>query len=162
SAMEHRSPRRAWRLRRPPHYPVKTPLAATRPRPRTRSPRPPRTRRPSPSPAPHCISNIHAEPPVSSRGATLSATAPSYGEKLCGGRITIMTNAPDVESTADELVLEPPKAVGSVSLDQTLGNIKIDEATATRINQAVNSYVESLTSMEAQSPEFTRKVSSIS
>jgi len=73
-----------------------------------------------------------------------------------------MTNAPDVESTADELVLEPPKAVGSVSLDQTLGNIKIDEATATRINQAVNSYVESLTSMEAQSPEFTRKVSSIS
>jgi uncharacterized protein YaaN involved in tellurite resistance len=73
-----------------------------------------------------------------------------------------MTNAPDVESTADELVLEPPKAVGSVSLDQSLGNIKIDEATATRINQAVNSYVESLTSMEAQSPEFTRKVSSIS
>jgi uncharacterized protein YaaN involved in tellurite resistance len=41
-------------------------------------------------------------------------------------------------------------------------NVKIDDATATRITQAVSNYVESLTSLDAQSPEFTRKVSSIS
>jgi uncharacterized protein YaaN involved in tellurite resistance len=83
-----------------------------------------------------------------------------------------MTTAPDVEPTAqqstqpnidaDELVLEPPKPVGSVTLDQALGNIKLDEPTRARIQQAVDSYVESLTSLDAQSPEFTRKVSSIS
>ncbi len=72
------------------------------------------------------------------------------------------TGAPDIESTADELVLDPPAAVGAVSVNQALGKIKIDDATAERINQAVNSYVESLTNLDAQSPEFTRKVSSIS
>jgi len=40
--------------------------------------------------------------------------------------------------------------------------IKVDEATAKRIDEAVNAYVESLTSLEAQSPEFERKVASIS
>jgi uncharacterized protein YaaN involved in tellurite resistance len=73
-----------------------------------------------------------------------------------------MSVAQDVESPADELVLEPPKAVGSVTLNQAASTIKIDEATAAKITSAVNSYVESLTSLEALSPEFTNKVASIS
>jgi len=73
-----------------------------------------------------------------------------------------MTVAPDTEPMTDELVLDPPKAVGSVSLEQAASTIKIDEATAAKINAAVASYVESLTSLEAQSPEFTQKVASIS
>jgi uncharacterized protein YaaN involved in tellurite resistance len=73
-----------------------------------------------------------------------------------------MTVAPDAGSTADELVLEPPKPVGSVSLNQAASTIKIDDATAAKIDKAVDSYVESLTNLEAQSPDFTRKVSSIS
>jgi uncharacterized protein YaaN involved in tellurite resistance len=72
-----------------------------------------------------------------------------------------MTHAPEVESAADELVLEPPKAVPSVTLDQAAATIKLDEATTKRINTAVNSYVESLTNLEAQSPEFEKKVGSI-
>jgi uncharacterized protein YaaN involved in tellurite resistance len=72
-----------------------------------------------------------------------------------------MTHAPEVESAADELVLEPPKAVPTVTLDQAAATIKLDEATTERIQTAVNSYVESLTNLEAQSPEFEKKVGSI-
>jgi uncharacterized protein YaaN involved in tellurite resistance len=81
-----------------------------------------------------------------------------------------MSVAPGVEpapssgtsSSNDELVLEPPKAVGSVSLEQAAGTIKVDEATAARINSAVDAYVESLTNLDAHSPEFNKKISSIS
>ncbi|MDQ3809717.1 MAG: toxic anion resistance protein [Chloroflexota bacterium] len=72
-----------------------------------------------------------------------------------------MPVAPDVESTADELVLEPPTAVPSVTLEQAARTIRLDDATAARITTAVNNYVESLTRLEAQSPEFTEKVASI-
>jgi uncharacterized protein YaaN involved in tellurite resistance len=73
-----------------------------------------------------------------------------------------MTQAPEVDAAADELVLEPPKAVSSVSLDRAAASIKVDEATAEKIGKAVNSYVDSLTSLEAQSPEFEKKIGSIS
>ncbi len=73
-----------------------------------------------------------------------------------------MTIAPEAEVAADELVLDPPVPIPSVSTDQAASTIKVDEATAARINTAVASYIDSLTKLEAQSPEFERKVSSIS
>ena len=72
-----------------------------------------------------------------------------------------MTMAPETEA-ADELVLEPPSPIPSVTPDQAASSIKVDEATAARINTAVNAYVESLTRLDAQSPDFERKVASIS
>jgi len=72
-----------------------------------------------------------------------------------------MTSAPEAE-TADELVLEPPSPVPSVTTQQAATTIKVDEATAARINAAVHAYIESLTTLQAQSPEFERKVESIS
>jgi uncharacterized protein YaaN involved in tellurite resistance len=72
-----------------------------------------------------------------------------------------MTVAQEAD-TADELVLEPPSAVPAVSPERAATTIKVDEATAARINAAVSTYVDSLTSLEPQSPEFERKVSSIS
>jgi uncharacterized protein YaaN involved in tellurite resistance len=72
-----------------------------------------------------------------------------------------MTVAPDVDSSADELVLEPPAPVAPVNPDRVAGTIKLDEATAKRIEAAVDTYVASLTSLNAQSPEFDRKVASI-
>jgi uncharacterized protein YaaN involved in tellurite resistance len=69
--------------------------------------------------------------------------------------------APEADA-ADELVLEPPSPVPTVSPQQAASTIKVDEATAARINTAVSAYVESLTSLDAQSPEFERKVESIS
>jgi uncharacterized protein YaaN involved in tellurite resistance len=69
--------------------------------------------------------------------------------------------APEADA-ADELVLEPPAPIPSVSPDKAASTIKVDEQTAARINTAVSAYVESLTSLDAQSPEFERKVESIS
>jgi len=73
-----------------------------------------------------------------------------------------MTTAPEADAAADELVLEPPTPPPSVSLEQAASTIKVDEATAKRIDAAVNAYVESLSSLDAESPEFERKVASIS
>src|SRR3982751_1349229 len=73
-----------------------------------------------------------------------------------------MTVAPEADAVADELVLEPPSPISAVSPTQAASTIKVDEATAARINTAVSTYVESLTRLDAQSPEFERKVSSIS
>jgi uncharacterized protein YaaN involved in tellurite resistance len=72
-----------------------------------------------------------------------------------------MTVAQEAD-TADELVLEPPSPVPAVSPENAASTIKVDEATAARIKAAVSTYVDSLTSLEPQSPEFERKVSSIS
>jgi uncharacterized protein YaaN involved in tellurite resistance len=72
-----------------------------------------------------------------------------------------MSIAPEAEA-ADELVLEPPTPVSAVSTAQAASTIKVDEQTAARITAAVNAYIDSLTSLEAQSPEFERKVASIS
>ena len=72
-----------------------------------------------------------------------------------------MSIAPEAE-TAAELVLEPPTPVSAVSSTQAASTIKVDEQTAARITAAVNAYIDSLTSLEAQSPEFERKVAAIS
>jgi hypothetical protein len=72
------------------------------------------------------------------------------------------THGAGFDAATDDLVLEPPAPVPSVSHAQAASAMRIDEATAGRISTAVNAYVESLTSLEAQSPEFEQKVASIS
>lgn len=69
---------------------------------------------------------------------------------------------PGTDSTADELVLEPPAPVQTVTPAQATSAVRIDPATAGQIQSAVNAYVDSLTSLEAQSPAFEQKVASIS
>src|SRR6266852_4846991 len=56
---------------------------------------------------------------------------------------------PGTDPTNDELVLEPPRPVSTVTQQQAASSIRIDEATASRIEDAVNAYVESLSSLEA-------------
>ncbi len=73
-----------------------------------------------------------------------------------------MTVATEADTSADELVLEPPSPVPSVSSAQAAATIKVDDATAARISAAVTAYIDSLTNLEAQSPEFERKVGAIS
>ena len=63
---------------------------------------------------------------------------------------------------SQELVLEPPKAVQAVSTAQAESTIKVDPDTARQIDQAVGGFVDSLTGMDAHSPEFQRKVQSVS
>ena len=69
---------------------------------------------------------------------------------------------PGTDSTADELVLEPPAPVAAVTPAQATSAVRIDPAVASQIQAAVTSYVDSLSSLEAQSPAFEQKVASIS
>src|SRR5215203_1706854 len=65
------------------------------------------------------------------------------------------------DSTSDDLVLNPPSPVAPVRPEQVAA-VRVDDATAEQIATAVRTYVESLTSLEAQSPEFEHKVTAIS
>jgi uncharacterized protein YaaN involved in tellurite resistance len=73
-----------------------------------------------------------------------------------------MTVAPEAERASDELVLEQPTPVPPSAGQQAAATIRVDEATSKRIQAAVDAYVNSLSSLEAQSPEFEQKVASIS
>jgi uncharacterized protein YaaN involved in tellurite resistance len=72
-----------------------------------------------------------------------------------------MTLAAEANPTADELVLEPPAAVPTVTARQAGATIRLDATTAARINAAVDAFVAALTSLDAQTPEFDQKVASI-
>jgi uncharacterized protein YaaN involved in tellurite resistance len=63
---------------------------------------------------------------------------------------------------ADELVLEHPTPVPPAAGEAAAATIRVDEETSKRIQAAVEAYVDSLSSLEAQSPEFEHKVASIS
>ena len=72
-----------------------------------------------------------------------------------------MTIAPEADAAADELVLEPPTLPPSVTLEQAASTIKVDEATAKRIDTAVNAYVDSLTIARRGIARVRTKVASI-
>jgi uncharacterized protein YaaN involved in tellurite resistance len=65
-------------------------------------------------------------------------------------------------ATIGELTLEPPRAVGAVTRDQAATTVKVDDKTAEQISQAVNSFIDSLTGLDPHSPEYQRKVQSVS
>ncbi|MFN0072180.1 MAG: toxic anion resistance protein [Chloroflexota bacterium] len=71
------------------------------------------------------------------------------------------TRVPGTEPAGDELVLDPPGPIPAVSKDQ-VATVRLDDATAERIDAAVRTYVESLSELQAQSPEFEQKVGAIS
>src|SRR5579862_2940118 len=80
------------------------------------------------------------------------------------GRSDRMTDTSKLPEAADEneLVLEPPAPVAPVTPQQAAGTVRVDPETAGRISAAVNTFVESLSSLEPRSPDFERKVQSIS
>jgi uncharacterized protein YaaN involved in tellurite resistance len=78
--------------------------------------------------------------------------------------------APQVDAQAaapaaapvDALVLTPPAAVPAVTTQQAAVSTKVDDATARQIEQAVNAFVDALVTLDPHSPEFQRKVESVS
>src|SRR3954452_5524735 len=73
-----------------------------------------------------------------------------------------MTSTPRTADSENELVLEPPQSARSVSTEEAAASIRIDGQTATQISNVVDKFVDSIVDLEAQSPEFERKVKSIS
>jgi uncharacterized protein YaaN involved in tellurite resistance len=72
-----------------------------------------------------------------------------------------MTTTSETIQIGDDLVLEPPKPVRAITNDEAASTIRVDDETAKKITTAVNSFVDSIMQLDAQSPEFERKVRSI-
>jgi uncharacterized protein YaaN involved in tellurite resistance len=66
------------------------------------------------------------------------------------------------EPQEQALVLQPPAAVPAVTTKQAAATARVDEATSRQIDEAVNSFVESLVGLDVHSPDFQRKVDSVS
>ena len=66
------------------------------------------------------------------------------------------------ETPAQALALTPPAPVPAVTTQQAAASTKVDDATAKQIEQAVNAFVDALVALDPQSPEFQRKVESVS
>jgi uncharacterized protein YaaN involved in tellurite resistance len=73
-----------------------------------------------------------------------------------------MSTTPDAIADGDELVLEVPQPVQSVTRDAAAASIRVDAETKARITSAVGSFIDAIVKLDAQSPEFGRKVRSIS
>src|SRR5438045_4104220 len=73
-----------------------------------------------------------------------------------------MSINPEATAGEDELVLEPAKPVAPISPAQAASSMRVDADTKFRIASAVNTFVDSIVNLDAHSPEFGRKVRSIS
>jgi uncharacterized protein YaaN involved in tellurite resistance len=69
--------------------------------------------------------------------------------------------APVAAPTGAELVLAPPAPVPVVKEEQAAGAIPIDDAKKTELQQKAAAFANELASIDARSPEFTKKVESI-
>ncbi len=65
-------------------------------------------------------------------------------------------------SPAQALVLSPPAPVQAVTTQQAAVSAKVDDTTAKQIDQAVNAFVDALIALDPHSPDFQRKVESVS
>lgn len=72
-----------------------------------------------------------------------------------------MSNVITDTTSGEELILEAPNPVPVVTPDQASAALRIDGDTAQRIVAAVDSFVDSLSTLDSKSPEFERKVQSI-
>jgi uncharacterized protein YaaN involved in tellurite resistance len=61
----------------------------------------------------------------------------------------------------DRIALTPPEPVPPVTREQAAASLQVDEAAARQIEQAVATFVESLAQLDVHSPDFQRKVDSV-
>jgi uncharacterized protein YaaN involved in tellurite resistance len=65
------------------------------------------------------------------------------------------------EAAEEALVLTPPAPVPAVSQDQAAASMKVDDETGRQISTAVQTFVDSLVSLDVRSPDYERKVESV-
>ncbi len=71
------------------------------------------------------------------------------------------TAAPDNSASSTELTLIPPQPVPAVTDADAAAMVKVDTATATRIDAMIDGYIKSLASMDPHSQDFATKVNAI-
>src|SRR5262249_35166814 len=87
--------------------------------------------------------------------------SPKEGEQEVVNDLTV-SPPESVGASEDELKLEPPQPVPSGSTRQAGAQIRLDPETAKKISAAIDTYVDALFKLDVNSPEFDRKVRSIS
>jgi uncharacterized protein YaaN involved in tellurite resistance len=65
------------------------------------------------------------------------------------------------EAAEEALVLTPPAPVQAVSQDQAAASMKVEDETARQISAAVQTFVDSLVALDVRSPDYERKVESV-
>jgi uncharacterized protein YaaN involved in tellurite resistance len=65
-------------------------------------------------------------------------------------------------SATEALILDPPAPVAAVTQEQAAASMKVDDDTAKQISTAVQSFVDSLVAMDVHSPDYERKLESVS
>ncbi len=74
---------------------------------------------------------------------------------------TNMPTTADPSASNTALTLVPPQPVATITDDEAAGMVKVDPATATRIDAMVSAYIKSLTSLDPHSQDFATKVNAI-
>ena len=68
----------------------------------------------------------------------------------------------DSDAAAGALVLTPPQPVANVTPAQATSTVKVDPAVEAQINATVQGFVQSLAKLDIHSPDFQKKVDSVS
>jgi uncharacterized protein YaaN involved in tellurite resistance len=71
------------------------------------------------------------------------------------------TSGPDTSASPAELTLTPPEPVEAITDRETASMVRLDPSTASQIDAIVKGYIESLTSLDPQSPNFATKLNAI-
>jgi uncharacterized protein YaaN involved in tellurite resistance len=71
------------------------------------------------------------------------------------------TPAPDSSASSTALTLVPPQPVTTITEDEAASLVKVDPATAGKIDSMVSSYVKSLATLDPHSQDFATKVNAI-
>jgi uncharacterized protein YaaN involved in tellurite resistance len=71
------------------------------------------------------------------------------------------TSAADPSASNTALTLVPPQPVATITDDEAASMVKVDAATASKIDTMVSGYIKSLTSLDPHSQDFAAKVNAI-
>ena len=66
------------------------------------------------------------------------------------------------ETKTEELVLTPPAPVQAIAPAKAAGLVPLDEGTKTELEKRVSAFVDELASLDSNSPEFGKRVDTIS
>ena len=71
------------------------------------------------------------------------------------------TSAPDTSSSRTALRLTPPEPVAAITDAEAASMVRLEPSTASKIDAIVNGYIDSVASLDPQSPDFATKLNAI-
>ena len=71
------------------------------------------------------------------------------------------TSAPDTSASRAPLTLTPPEPVAAITDGEAASMVRLDPSTAGKIDAIVNGYIQSIASLDPQSPDFATRLNAI-